>query len=291
MIVVSVDTKRLLERARTAQRASKYVALRGSFDRADDGAWLELVTDLVALANSGGGVVVVEGADAAAVQQLGPARIADRLARYSGEQFDAIDVHTLQRNGSPAAAIVVGSPAAAPLVVEGYAYFRHGAKSVPSTSADLAAFIERRLVIARRDLLAGIKKVITAPAGAEIVAIQRTDEQPGEPSRIRITTDEDAPVYGRIDPDTTHPFRQKELLKQINERLPEGAGINSYDMVAVRKTLGIDHTTHPRFVHLFHYGGVQYSEAFVDWIVREAARDERFFDRARRRYYELRRQK
>jgi hypothetical protein len=288
MIVVPTNPERLLERARTAKRASKYVALRAAFDAADDGDWEELVRDLAALANSGGGVVVVDDADS--ILELGAARIADGFARHAGESFTAIDTHEVSRNGTRAAVIVVGSATTAPLVVEGVAYFRHGARSAPSTSRDLSTFIERRLTLVRRELLAGVKKVIGAPSGAEIVAIQRTDPA-GEPSRIQITTDEDAPVYGRIDPDATHPFRQKELLQQINARLPEAARINSYDMVAVRKTLGIDETTHPQFVHLFHYGGVQYSEAFLDWIVHGYARDPGFFDRARRRYYELRRQK
>jgi hypothetical protein len=288
MIVVSIDSERLLERARTAQRASKYVALWPAFEPEDDDAWHELVRDLAALANSGGGVVVVD--DPGSVLELGAARIADAFVRHTGESFTAIDTHELARNGARAAAIVIGPASTAPLVVDGIAYFRHGAKSQPSTGRDLGTFIDRRLTTVRRELLAGVKKVITAPSGAEIVAIQRTDPA-GEPSRIQITTDEDAPVFGRIDPDATHPFRQKELLAQINARLPAAAQINSYDMVAVRKTLGIDQTTHPQFVHLFHYGGVQYSEAFVEWIVHEYARDERFFDRARRRYYELRRRK
>jgi hypothetical protein len=290
MIVVSIDTERLLERARTAKRASKYVVLRAAFDPENGGDWRELMRDLSALANSGGGVVVVD--DARPVLELGAARIADALVAQVGESFRAIETHELQRDddGVAAAAIVVGAASAAPLVIEGTPYFRHGGKSRPATSADLRTFIERRLALQRRELLAGVKKVITAPSGAEIVAIQRTDTA-GEPSRIQITTDDDAPVYGRIDPDATHPFRQKELLKQINARLPEAARINAYDMVAVRKTLGIDHETHPQFVHLFHYGGVQYSEAFVDWIVHEYGRDTGFFDQARRRYYELRRQK
>lgn len=285
---MSIDADRLLERARTAKRASKYVVLREAFDPEDEGDWGTLVRDLAALANSGGGVVVID--DAAPVLELGAPRIADGFARLTGESFTAIDTHEVSRNGTRAGAIVVGSAATAPLVIDGIAYFRHGAKSARSTSRDLSTFIDRRLALVRRELLAGVKKVISAPSGAEIVAIQRTDPA-GEPSRIQITTDEDAPVYGRIDPDATHPFRQKELLQQINARLPAAARINSYDMVAVRKTLEIDETTHPQFVHLFHYGGVQYSEAFVDWIVHEYGRDPSFFDQARRRYYELRRRK
>ena len=50
---------------------------------------------------------------------------------------------------------------------------------------------------------------------------------------IRITDDPGAPGYQLIDPDKTHPWRQKELLEELNKSLP--TKINTYDLLAVRR--------------------------------------------------------
>lgn len=53
------DLEPLLARARRAKRESSPVEFKEQFDPAQDGEWLELTKDLVALANVGGGVVIV----------------------------------------------------------------------------------------------------------------------------------------------------------------------------------------------------------------------------------------
>src|SRR4029079_17957889 len=76
----------------------------------------------------------------------------------------------------------------------GSVYFRHGAKSEPGTAADLRDFIEHRIELIRGQWLGNIRQVIAAPQGAEVVTIQRLAEPEGSPQRIRITTDENAPI-------------------------------------------------------------------------------------------------
>jgi len=306
-------SKALLTRASEAKRESKYVDFKGRFDPDVEGEWIELIKDFVAMANTGGGVVVVgvandgsaSGEPVEPVLDLDGAKIADKLARYVGENFDDFDVQEASRAGTKVAAIVIGPAIDAPLVftkpgkytdeqgkdktafVKGAVYFRHSSKSEPATSADLRAFIERRLEVVRKTWLEGVKTVVTAPHDAEIVAIQRSQERAGQGTRIRITTDEDAQVYGRIDPDVTHPYRQKELIEQVNQRLPGAKTINSRDILSIRRAHGIDEGTNPDFAHLPKFGGLQYSDAFVDWIVGEHRTDNAFFDKARARLYQL----
>jgi len=251
------DIDRFLPRAAEARRSSKYVVLTDRLEPAD----------VVALANSGGGVIVLSG----------------RPTLDVGELFDDVEVHAVRRpDGGTATAVVVGPALDAPLTVRDHGpYMRHGARSVPATGADLRAFMDRRTLALRKQWLAGIKRVMTAPSGAEIVAIERTEDEQGERS-IRITTDPNAPVYRAVDWDDTHPHRQKELLQAVNERLPEEAHLNTFDILSVRRVHAIDEN--PEFVHRPRFGSNQYSEALVDWIVEQYEHDHAFFADARERY-------
>src|SRR5437870_3865828 len=95
------------------------------------------------------------------------------------------------------------------------------AKRPPKAVAFQERFIARRVKELRREWLSGIRQVVTAPRGSEIVAIERTEDEEGE-AAIRITTDKNAPLFRAVDWDVTHPYRQKELLHEVNARLPEG---------------------------------------------------------------------
>ena len=132
-----------------------------------------------------------------------------------------------------------------------------------------------------------IRRIISAPAGSEFIAIERAADPQGEPTRIRITDDPDAPVYGPISRDETHPYRQTELLEEANKKLPKGAQITSHDSLSVRRAHAIDETSRPDFVYQPKFGSPQYSDAFVDWMVTRHSRDNEFFEKARQRYYDL----
>ena len=253
--MANANTERLLEKAETAQRSSKYVVLGDAEPK-----------DVVALANAGGGVVVTEH----------PPDV-DALRAELG--FDDLELTRIDRGY----VLVVGEAGEAPLTLDTQgAYFRHGARSTPATRDDLRRFMERRLIAVKRKLIGDIKRVITAPENSEIVAIERAEDEQGR--SIRITTDEHAPLYRAVDFDATHPYRQKELIATVNERVPEERAINSYEFQAVKKTYDID----PDFVHLPRFGTNQYSEAFVDWLVERIESDPEFIARARAHYHELR---
>jgi len=56
----------------------------------------------------------------------------------------------------------------------GTVYFRHGAKSEPGTSEDIRRVIERQLEHIRRSWIKGVRKVVQAPHGSQIVTVQST---------------------------------------------------------------------------------------------------------------------
>jgi hypothetical protein len=117
------DTERYVPRAAAARRESKYVEFKERFDTPADAEWLELFKDMVAIANIGGGVIVIgvrndgspSGSDLRPVLALDGATICDKLNSYIGHDFDDFEVVPVMRDGTEAAGIVVGPAGDAPL--------------------------------------------------------------------------------------------------------------------------------------------------------------------------------
>lgn len=65
----------IIKKALSATRESKYIEFKGAFSPAAPGEWCELIKDIVALANSGGGILVFG---------------LDSLGRPTGESPEAI---------------------------------------------------------------------------------------------------------------------------------------------------------------------------------------------------------
>ncbi len=276
-----------LRRAENATRSSKRVALRDSFDG------VELVRDIVAMANSGGGVIVLDG-----IAGVDEELLHERLSQYAEPEFEGFAVQPLARGGRPSTAVVVEGVRNAPLVftqtgrsggdhvafVRGGMYFRHGAKSEPATGDDVRDFIRRQLEATRTQWLANIRQVMHAPDGAEVAVVETAErDEEGRPTLIRLTTDPHAPLYGQVDPDQSHPYRQKEVIREVNVRLGEGT-VNAFDVLSVRRVHAISEETRPEFVHVPKFGSPQYSDAFVDWLAAEYQRDPEFFANAKARY-------
>ena len=300
-----------LVKARSARRESKYVEFKERFDPTSTGEWCELLKDSVAIANGGGGVVVIgvrnngtaSGHDLKPVLELDPAKITDKVFKYTGEHFSGFEVYAIRRPDGRAAAIVIQG-ARTPIAftaqggyqddkgksksafARGTVYVRHGAKSEPATSGDLADIIDRRIEAVREAWLSDVRKVVSAPPDAQVEVIRQTSADPsGGPATIQVTTDPQAPVYGRLNPDKTHPYRQKDLIPVVNRKLPGKNAINSHDILSVRRAHDINPTTRPEFCHQPKFGSPQYSEAFVDWLVDQHKKGKAFFVDARDEYY------
>lgn len=258
------------------------------------------------MANSGGGSILVgvdndgkccgQGASEKLLA-VDPAVITDKIAKYTGVQFESFVIGSALRSRSKIALITIGS-ADPPLVFEkpgtyaieggkqktafgaGTLYVRHGAKSEPARSADITKLIDRHLHRARREWLSGVKRITTAPPGSTISMLPPQVIQSSDPNAtpIRITDDPSAPGYQHVDPDKTHPWREKELVEEINKALP--TTITPYDLRAVRRVHDTDQD--PNFVYNHRYGpSKQYSPAFAKWILERYAADPRFFQKCR----------
>ena len=84
--------KNHIQRALTAKRGSKYVDFKSSLDFAEPHTWCEIVKDMIAMANSGGGILVIgldnKGSptrfDPTPVLELDGAAVIDQIEKYTG---------------------------------------------------------------------------------------------------------------------------------------------------------------------------------------------------------------
>jgi hypothetical protein len=297
----------MINRVLAAKRESKTVDFKRSFDPSNAGEWCELIKDIAAMANSGGGHIVVGVEDdglpaaestAALVLGVDPAQVTDKIAKYTGKQFDGFAIEEGVRGGSPVAVITI-PPASPPLIFEkpgtypvtdgrqktafgvGTLYVRHGAKSEPANSEDVARIFDRFAQALRREWMSGVRRVVNAPVGATVSVLPPGVHQSQDPSAtpIRVTTDPSAPEYRLVSPDETHPWRQKELIAEVNGAVQPGDRINQFDIQAVRNLHDI-HADH-RYFHKAKYAAPQYSAAFRDWLLCQNNQDPEFFRKTR----------
>ncbi|MCX6377297.1 MAG: ATP-binding protein [Armatimonadetes bacterium] len=282
---------------------------KSEFDPGPAQHWCELVKDIVAIANAGGGHILIGvddagrslGLDVSEVIDLDPARITDKVFRYTRTQFSDFAIVRAERGGHDVAVISIGA-VDTPVVFtspgtyqvsekkqgnafsKGQVYFRHGAKSEPGESEDLRRWLDRELRRTKHSWLGNIRKVVSAPAGSRILVASPGVSAgfPGDMTQVRVTDDPDAPVYGKIDPNVTHPFRGKELIAFFNEHAGNAKQISQHDLLCVRKVHDVD--ANGSFFYRPMYASPRYSRKLAEWLVDRYNSDPSFFDDARERY-------
>ena len=96
---------------------------------------------------------------------------------------------------------------------------------------------------------------------------------------IRLTKDESAPASSVVQADKLYPYRQKELVKRLAERLGGRVAVSGHDLQCVRKAFSLDDD--PAFSHQAQYSPRKYSEMYVDWLIEQLSADPAFFQKAR----------
>jgi hypothetical protein len=306
----------LLEKALRAKRESKYIEFKECFDPSSLKDWCEIIKDIVAIANSGGGVIVFgvknDGnpscCDISQVIELDNATVTDKIFRYTGVQFADYELLEASKSGNDIAILKIPSvnipilfthPGTYPVqagkqqtaFARGTVYFRHGAKSEPATRDDIRLVIERNLEEIKKSWIKGVRKVVQAPDGYQVHVLPPeiviSDSHSATP--IRLVDDPSAPAYHKLSPDLSHPYRQKDVITEVNKKLPPEFQINQFDIRAVRKVYKIDsndtYTYHPK------YSSTQYSQSLVDWLIKQFVEHNEFFHETRLEFNELRQPK
>lgn len=307
--------KNHIQRALVAKRESKYIDFKSKVDFSEPHTWCEIVKDIIAMANSGGGVLLIgldnrgipTGFDPSQVLDLDEAIVTDRIQKYTGVQFDGFTISEEKKAGKRLAAILIeGVPIPIVFVKPGtYAvsdrkqktafsagtvYFRHGSKSEPGNTNDLRQVIERQLESIRKSWLQGVHKVVKAPPGSQIYTfpegVEVRESASLDARAIRIVDDPDAPAYRKLNYDLTHPFRQKEAIEEINRGLAGRTTINQFDIQCINRVFEI--CNKENFCHLPKYSSPQYSREYVNWVISQYEQDNNFFQKTRKTDYEQR---
>lgn len=294
-----------------ATRESKRIEFKESFDPNAPGEWCELLKDVVAMANSGGGTILFgvknngtqSGWDPTPLLEFDSAKIIDKIAKYTGRQFDKFDLRKETRSGQPIAVMEIGT-VDVPLIFEqpgtydiggskqktafgqGTLFFRHGAKSEPAKYADLYDAVDRIVKERRRFWFKNIRRVTQAEPGDTIQVVRPPAAGAEPPLGGRIVSDKDAAPVRPAEADSVWPYRQKDVVKRFNEQLTGVYKITPYDIQVVKKQFDIE-KKHPEFMYKpFIKGSPQFSQAFVDWLADQFRKDPSFFRKARQWYGE-----
>jgi len=291
----------------STRRESRQIDFKEKFDPASPADLCEVIKDIVAMANSGGGHILfgvnddgsLSSWDCSSLTKLDPAEIADKITAYTGQHFAELEVQEVERKGGRIALMSI-RPVHIPLVFErpgtydagngkqktafakGTIYFRHGAKSEPGTSQDIRQAVLREINAIRRSWLGNIRKIVKAPHGHHVRVLppEVVESDLASATPIRIVDDPGAPAFRKIDPNMTHPHRQKEVIENVNAQLPGGHKITGFDVQCVRSAFKVDQSQ-PKFFYRPAFSSARYSQAFVDWMVAEFRRDPTFFQKAR----------
>ncbi len=84
------------------------------------------------------------------------------------------------------------------------------------------------------------------------------------------------------DPALSHPFRQKEVIKELKKRIPK-AGANQFDIQCVNVVYGIKSKSDYYYQGKVQGSPGQYSQEFVDLLIDQYKKDEKFFTKVRQR--------
>ena len=310
---MAFNRQSLLALASTGVRETKSLDFKREFDVGSNEAWCELIKDIVAFANSGGGVVVFGAENDGAAsnidcsQVLGSdiADITNKIFKYTGHQFAEVEVVQVERagTGTKLPAMVI-APSDVPMIFvkpgtydigdgkqktafgQGTLYFRHGGKSEPGNRADLARWRDQELARHRRSLLRGMRKVVEAPPDHSVVVVPANAISSAAEAHVsaRITTDPSATKVTVHNTDEIWPHRQKEFLELMNQRMPKGVRLSGYDLQCVNKKIDVL-ISHPDFAHKPHKkASPQYSDGYAEWLINRVAADPHFVEACRDAY-------
>ena len=236
----------IIKKALHATRESKHIEFKRGFDPTYAGEWCELIKDIVALANSGGGILVFgldstgkpTGESTEDIAREDPADILNKVAKYIDPPSFEIESTELKKRGHKLHALVV-SGASIPHIFQkpgtydlgggkqktafaiGTIYFRHGAKSEHGNSDDVRAVVERELKVVRNAWVKGVRKVVQAPIDSEIVAVRRIGAPAMGTTSVRAVKDPAAqPVLLTRNPDVAGAiFYHEEISEGIFDEI------------------------------------------------------------------------
>lgn len=313
-IIESKEEQRLLDAAANVKKENKQVDFKEFFDPAITYEWCQILKDIIAMANTGGGIILfgvnddgtpVKSFKKAIILDIDPATIADKIFSYTGENFSDVKIMEVIRQGFNVPALLV-APALTPIVftkpgadilegnkqrpafVRGSVYFRHGAKSEPGNTNDIRIALERALNRTKKSWFDGVRKISNIKSGDEVIVQSRSATNQSKIIQhvpVRIVSDKGAQSFRPDNAAELWPHRSKEIVKKVNEGLPEGIKISTHDVLCIKKQYSINEDTSPDLVYRpYKEIAPRYSDEFVDWILESFKNNQNIFVEAKVAY-------
>lgn len=304
-----MDRDALRNEAATATGESSHIEFKTRLDAKQRRDWCEIIKDVLAIHNSGGGVVIFglnddgtdAGPDGGIQGRFDAAHVIDKVQKYT--QYTLVDLESIavKRFGRSYAAWVIPAarePIPFTLAGEwqddkgktrfvfhrGQIYFRHGPKSEPAVHSDFVRWREDTRAEARTELYRDMGRIVDLPPGHRIDVVREV-RRPGagvEATPVRLVDDAEADACRVVDKFETHPHRQKELIERLATRLPQAAP-NAHDVLCIRRMFA-DELERQDFIYRPRFGSPQYAEELVDWIAEQIRGDADFLSKTRAQY-------
>lgn len=269
-------------------------------------AWLEIIKDIVGIANSGGGFILfgfdsqseLSGKDISVLSATDPAVLTDKIHKHTSINFSNfkiipskhqnIDVCVLeigfsdypiifntagnyQVNGKTVSAFQVGA-----------VYFRHGAKTEPADNQDLRQFIDRKIDRIRGAWMDGLRQVVEAPEGSTVKIVSAEDTGKNVQD-IHLTHDLSAPVFRIENIDETHPLRGSVICNILNARFKvSNKHIKNFDILCANDYLKINDDYN--YIYRQKQSVIKYTPAYLKLLIEKYQQDNNLFVIARSEY-------
>lgn len=198
--------QKIIELAETTIKETRQVDFKESFDPTSATDWSNIVKDIIAMANSGGGVLIfgvtddgqASSFDKDTILNLDPATISDKIFSYTNENFSEFKIKKIRIKNKDFGSILISeaeTPIAftrngahtvvrnkqRPIFLKGTLYFRHGAKSEPADTSDLKRAIDRIINKTRKSWFDGVRKISNIGASDEIIVSKKNPALQGQP--------------------------------------------------------------------------------------------------------------
>jgi Putative DNA-binding domain len=186
----------IIKLASTITKESRFVDFKSELDTTSALSWCDIAKDLVAMANSGGGIIVFgvndngsySNFDKNVILTLDPALISEKVSKFLDVDFIDFEQIEINRGSKKFAGIYVGA-VSVPYVfstngvqyrdgkkhkhvfAEGTIYFRRGAKSRPGNTEYLKRSFESALEQVRKEWFKGVRK-LTSLGVDEIATVE-----------------------------------------------------------------------------------------------------------------------
>lgn len=267
-----------------------------------DLAWLEIIKDIVGIANSGGGHILfgfdssgeLSKKDVSFVTKIDPADLTNKIHKYTSINFSNFTICSCTHKNYAVGVYAIGSSeypiiftnsgtyqkdkGQASAFQRGAIYFRHGAKTEPADNQDIRQFLEKKIQTIKGAWLDGIRQVVEAPEGS-VLMVRSKESDVNTLQNIHLTDDPSAPTYRIEDIDITHPLRGRIIYETLNDNFPDKKPLKNSNILNANEYLDVNNNQN--FVYRQKDAVIKYTPKYLELLLDKYTKDPEFFNSAK----------